>query len=895
MRPLTSSDSAPADSNARVWRVSQKHNSVTQTTAAGEPLPERVKGRNFFTFDKTFGEDASTKQVYDSVAGGILQSVMNGLNGTIFAYGQTNSGKTYTMQGSGTIEEGGGNSGGIVHMAARDIFSRISKDPQRIFLIRVSFIEIYNEEVRDLLARGNDGGVLAIREDPQRGVFVNATESFVTGYQSLLSILFAGEKKRSFAGTEMNERSSRSHTIFRINIESRKRPVTPCNGGSANEEDDGAVKVSTLNLIDLAGSESVKHTGATGIRQKEGAKINQSLLTLSRVIAALGSSSVHINFRDSKLTRILQPALSGNARIAIICCATPSELYLHETRNSLQFGSRAKLVRTRAKVNEVLDDRSLIKKLQQELALAKRASSESHTLSQVKALEIEAANANRKAEESEKNLQRLKLFILRGGLLHGFHLPQVGGQISAERHPATYSSANTYCNVTATSNDTSNKLSPIVKMSKPRRMSDSSINRTNVIMDTNSNILSVNLKANISESKSLADTKVKWMNQPEKVLARFSELSLLKEAFSSKAAIARSLRDKTVAHENTMREHDDLLSRATEDIALLKKSNDGAKSEVVELISKREILEEEKQRMIDTHATLLAERDAKNQDAVKAMERILADGENADSMLVSLQSQNKDLTVSAQTLRQEQDNEIKKLKKRIQELMSDNSKILQQHHRLEQEHISLRKNQRALTSDLDEKKELIKMEEEIVEDRSKLEQANIDKNGLEENDLHNNIVQPSNAYIQDHLNEKDKINIILDNKQPELKTYPTEQNATVLKLKQSLREADNRETALITDICSIKTSYEGQIQALNTKVSNFSNENETLSIFMKRLHEELGTLKSKHNMVLKNLAEQEEASILQNNKIQSLSTELSWVTLEKESLSDKLVQIWETL
>ena len=284
MRPLNTNESAP-EKKARVWRVLQKYNSVAQTTPSGKPLTERVTGRNFFTFDKTFGENASTKEVYDSIARGILQSVMNGLNGTIFAYGQTSSGKTHTMQGGGTIEEGNNSGGGIVHMAARDIFSHISKDPQRVFLIRVSFIEIYNEEVRDLLVSGNEENVLTIREDPRRGVFVNATESFVTDYQSLLCILFAGEKKRSFACTKMNERSSRSHTIFRINIESRKRRVKDKDDGSSDDsnaedddddddDDDGAVRISTLNLVDLAGSESVKQTEATGERLKEAAKIN---------------------------------------------------------------------------------------------------------------------------------------------------------------------------------------------------------------------------------------------------------------------------------------------------------------------------------------------------------------------------------------------------------------------------------------------------------------------------------------------------------------------------------------------------------------------------------------------------------------------------------------------
>ena len=161
-----------------------------------------------------------------------MDGVASGLNGTIFAYGQTSSGKTFTMQGSGTLQDGassagGGSSvqdnGGIVHLAASDIFNRIEKEPERVFLVRVSFIEIYNEEVRDLLV-----------EDKDRGFFVNSNETIVTRVDSLLSVLFAGEKNRSFAATAMNERSSQSHTIFRITIESRLKDSKK-NG----EDDDG--------------------------------------------------------------------------------------------------------------------------------------------------------------------------------------------------------------------------------------------------------------------------------------------------------------------------------------------------------------------------------------------------------------------------------------------------------------------------------------------------------------------------------------------------------------------------------------------------------------------------------------------------------------------------------
>ena len=268
MRPLNNLEGG----NGRIWKVLPKYASVTQTTREGKPLGERVTGRTFFTFDKTFGEDTSNRQVYDYVAKGIVSSVVEGLNGTIFAYGQTSSGKTYTMQGAGNLEQGSEGDGGLVHMAAKDIFSQIFQRQDRMFLVRVSFLEIYNEEVRDLLA--DSIHTLQIREDPRRGVFVQSVEEVVTDFQGLLNILYRGDKSRTFAATGMNERSSRSHTILRVTIESREKESEDDDEDDENGAD-GAVRISTLNLVDLAGSESVRHTGATGERQKEGGLINQ--------------------------------------------------------------------------------------------------------------------------------------------------------------------------------------------------------------------------------------------------------------------------------------------------------------------------------------------------------------------------------------------------------------------------------------------------------------------------------------------------------------------------------------------------------------------------------------------------------------------------------------------
>lgn len=268
LRPLNSRERQ--EGQCKIWSCLPQYASVTQLQPDGAPVPERSAGHTFFTYDKVFGEEASTREVYEAVASPLVRSVVQGMNGTVFAYGQTSSGKTFTMQGYQQTE-------GILYMAAHDIFEHIAQSSDRDFLLRVSFVEIYNENVRDLLTP--DQAPVNIREDPRKGVYIDASERIITSFDQVLEAQRTGELNRRVESTAMNERSSRSHTIFRIVVESRQR------GGE--DEADGAVLVAALNLVDLAGSESVKHTGATGQRAKEGGKINQSLLSLSRVIHSL--------------------------------------------------------------------------------------------------------------------------------------------------------------------------------------------------------------------------------------------------------------------------------------------------------------------------------------------------------------------------------------------------------------------------------------------------------------------------------------------------------------------------------------------------------------------------------------------------------------------------------
>ncbi|KAL3805856.1 hypothetical protein HJC23_007817 [Cyclotella cryptica] len=733
MRPLNSRESAnnTADSKShRVWRVLQKYNSVTQCTPEGKPLPERINGRNFFTYDRTFGEGSTTRQVYDEVAKGIVGSVTNGLNGTIFAYGQTSSGKTFTMQGTGSLESVSNlnTQGGIVHMAGSDIFSHIERDTERVFLVRVSFIEIYNEEVRDLLVSGGDDNTLSVREDPRRGVFVNSNETIVTGLDSLLSVLFAGEKNRSVASTGMNERSSRSHTIFRITVESRLKSVEKDVGENSDDEMDedyddnelsngnGAVRVSTLNLVDLAGSESVRHTGATGDRQKEGGKINQSLLTLSRVIGSLGQNATHINFRDSKLTRILQPSLSGNARMAVICCATPSELYLEETRSTLQFASRAKLVKTRAQVNEVLDDRSLIKKLQRELKEARDAGSRHMAMEQMKALEEKAANEGEAKRKAEQDLKRMKELILKGGVLPMNLSFNGAGKSSLFKSLFVYNDAEE----TIKYDGNSFSLAMAQKRKGKRRYSDGVINPCpSPVRDVSSKtddraafnsptgdrmITRVQAKTEIKPKKPKSATQISISHLTEE-----NDIGLLRKALAAKSAQASELKSKLSHAEDQTKYFEEKLEHERGEKEMLRLAKQDLEYQVTALASDKEFVMTEQ-------SMIMMDKDDEITNYLSKIEQMLSERKEQarnvmelNALVESLRNQveaiKNDHESEVETLNQERhheliefQSEVKSLRNHMEVLTNEHAlqvKILQNEHAsevntLQEEHVSVK-------------------------------------------------------------------------------------------------------------------------------------------------------------------------------------------------------------
>jgi len=295
-------------------------------------------GGKVYMFDKVLKPNVTQTQVYEATAKNIVKDVLCGYNGTIFAYGQTSSGKTHTMEGvinDPTMQ-------GIIPRIVNDIFNHIySMEENLEFHIKVSYFEIYLDKCRDLLDPSKVN--LAVHEDKDRVVYVKgATERFVSSPEEVFEVIEEGKSNRHVAVTNMNEHSSRSHSVFLINVKQE------------NLENQKKL-CGKLYLVDLAGSEKVGKTGVEGMGLEEAKNINKSLSALGNVIAALADGNKsHIPYRDSKLTRILQESLGGNAKTTIVICASPASFNEAETKSTLDFGRRAKTIKNVVGVNEEL-------------------------------------------------------------------------------------------------------------------------------------------------------------------------------------------------------------------------------------------------------------------------------------------------------------------------------------------------------------------------------------------------------------------------------------------------------------------------------------------------------------------------------------------------------------
>ncbi|XP_065386816.1 kinesin-like protein KIF27 isoform X2 [Macaca fascicularis] len=304
-----------------------------------------------FTFDFVFGKNSTQDEVYNTCIKPLVLSLIEGYNATVFAYGQTGSGKTYTIGGGhiASVVEG---QKGIIPRAIQEIFQSISEHPSIEFNVKVSYIEVYKEDLRDLLELETSMKDLHIREDEKGNtVIVGAKECHVESADEVMSLLETGNAARHTGTTQMNEHSSRSHAIFTISICQVHKNVEAAEDGSWYSP---RHIVSKFHFVDLAGSERVTKTGNTGERFKESIQINSGLLALGNVISALGDprrKSSHIPYRDAKITRLLKDSLGGSAKTVMITCVSPSSSNFDESLNSLKYANRARNIRNKPTVN----------------------------------------------------------------------------------------------------------------------------------------------------------------------------------------------------------------------------------------------------------------------------------------------------------------------------------------------------------------------------------------------------------------------------------------------------------------------------------------------------------------------------------------------------------------
>ncbi|KAI6200754.1 Kinesin motor domain-containing protein [Aphelenchoides besseyi] len=319
-------------------------------------------GQIFIGNDKSFGydfvydRDSTQIQIYESCVKQLVEGIFNGYNATILAYGQTGSGKTHTMGTAFDAAAVPAEHIGIIPRAVEHIFNGIIQrqqearekgDPEPTFHVEIQFVELYNEELIDLLSIERNHNV-RIQEDPETNQIVlkNTTTMSANSSESVLEILKNGALNRTTGSTNMNQQSSRSHAIFSVHVKQEKFDTIEA------EEKVLTVLTAKLHFVDLAGSERLKRTGATGDRAKEGICINCGLLALGNVICALtGPKKSHVPYRDSKLTRLLQDSLGGNSRTLMIACASPNDVDFAETLNTLNYASRAKAIKNKVMAN----------------------------------------------------------------------------------------------------------------------------------------------------------------------------------------------------------------------------------------------------------------------------------------------------------------------------------------------------------------------------------------------------------------------------------------------------------------------------------------------------------------------------------------------------------------
>lgn len=387
-----------------------------------------------YSFDHVFGPESDQDMVYDGIAKNSLKEMVEGYNCTIFAYGQTGTGKTHTMSGTFSSKslKGPDEACGIIPRTLYNLFDILkdkrekSKKTAEEFAVKLSFIELYNEELRDLLAPEEEEFSRKVRIfDEQGKVTIHGMEEvYVRSAEEGLKVLEDGSFRRQVASTRYNDRSSRSHSVFTITLHMKEVSVS-------GEE---FVRTGKLNLVDLAGSENISRTGAENKRAREAGMINQSLLTLGRVINSLVERSPHIPYRESKLTRVLQDSLGGTTKTCIIATISPAKVSLDETLSTLEYASRAKSIRNKPRVNQTTSKQALIEdyvaeieRLRGDLAASRQKNGVYMTEESLATMTEESESRKLLIEEQKLRIEVLDEQARKAKLLSAQHSSEIAG------------------------------------------------------------------------------------------------------------------------------------------------------------------------------------------------------------------------------------------------------------------------------------------------------------------------------------------------------------------------------------------------------------------------------------------------------------------------------------
>ena len=363
---------------------------------------ERYNSKTF-TFDHTFGVDTNQIEVYRAVVEPLIEQVVMGYNCTVFAYGQTGTGKTYTMEGERSKEDDvcsweDDPTAGIIPRALHQLFETLSTESTE-HTVRVSFLELYNEELYDLLSPLDDTTKLKIFEDTTKkgSVIVGGLEEITVQTKAeIYEILKKGSAKRQTAATLLNACSSRSHTIFSVTVHIKEN-------NAIDGED--LVKIGKLNLVDLAGSENIGRSGAQDKRAREAGNINQSLLTLGRVITSLVDRTPHIPYRESKLTRLLQESLGGRTKTSIIATISPNIADADDTLSTLEYAQRAKKITNKPEINQKLSKKTLLREYTAEIERLRR---DLAACREKNGIYVDASNFNQMEQQIKEQTQEIE-------------------------------------------------------------------------------------------------------------------------------------------------------------------------------------------------------------------------------------------------------------------------------------------------------------------------------------------------------------------------------------------------------------------------------------------------------------------------------------------------------